>query len=152
VLDHSFKLSVINRRTKLKRGDGGRFVMTLVKPSNYLMFVTSRFGFPVWPGIPLEARSQGWISMYQPEKDYFYPDKTMMSLGRDSLFRILNPDAQIRMVIEYTASLNADRQNLVPAVSVIGDRRYMLDVEGRGSARLFSPVIRAQEIEGGQYI
>jgi hypothetical protein len=79
-------------------------------------------------------------------------EKTMSALGRHSLFHILNPAKQARLVVEYTASLNADMNNCIPPASIIGDSRTMLTVAGRGSARIFSPPIEPQTIAGGAYI
>ena len=90
--------------------------------------------------------------MYQPERDFFFPGQTMLSLGRDSLFRILGPSPRVRMVLEYTGSLNGDRENRIPAGSVIGDERLMFPAKGRGSARLFSPPVAPQQIGSGRYI
>jgi hypothetical protein len=76
----------------------------------------------------------------------------MESLGRTSLFRILNPTPRSRLVLEYTASLSQDHQNRIPAASAIGETREMLPVVGRGSARLISPPLQPQQIGGGDYV
>ncbi len=118
--------------------------------TNYLLFVASQFGNSYYlPGLDRRA---GRVSMYQIERDYFFRDATMVSLGRDSLFRILNATRPLRLVVEYTASLNGDHDNRIPAASVIGNRRHMFLVEGRGSARLFSSPLVPQGIEGGDYV
>ena len=150
MIESSAKMSVVNRRTK-KLGD-----KTLVKVvpqqdlRNYLIFVSSRFGKPYYTNG--KNRASGWVSMYQVEDDYFFRNSSMAALGRVSLFRILNPSARVRMVVEYTASLNGDSDNRVPQASVVGDMRHEFGVEGRGSARIFAPSIEPQVIGGAEYI
>jgi hypothetical protein len=76
----------------------------------------------------------------------------MQALGRDVLFQILRPDRRVRIVMEYTASLNADGRNRIPPISVIGAERAFVGAQGRGSGRLFSPPVAPQVIEGGSYL
>lgn len=99
----------------------------------------------------MSNRALGRVSMYQVENDYFFPGNSLASLGRESLFHVVHGSPQVRMVVEYSASLNSDRDNRIPGASVIGDDRYFFRIEGRGSARLFSPSIRLQQINRGQY-
>lgn len=116
---------------------------------NHLVLTSSELGQP-YTG--RADRASGRVAMYQPERDYFYPGGTMSGLGRVSLLRILNPSNTIRVVVEYTASLNADGDNRIPGASVIGEERVGLPIEGRGSMRVFSPAIRPQVVEGGDYV
>jgi hypothetical protein len=90
--------------------------------------------------------------MYQLEDDFFFRGNTMASMGRDSLFRVLNPSQRMRLVVEFSASLNNDRQNKLPDGSVVGDKRLMLSSEGRGSARLFSEIVDPQWIGQEPYV
>jgi hypothetical protein len=152
VIESSKELGVVNRRGGFGNAEDGHIVKLAVEPKNYLLFVSSRFGLPAWPQTSMSDRIAGLVSMYQPEADFFFKGRTMVSLGRDCLFRILNSSPKPRMIIEYTASLKSDRENRVPVPSVIGDARYMIPAEGRGSARLFSPPIRPQEVDGGKYV
>ena len=92
------------------------------------------------------------MSMYQMENDYFFRGDTMQSLGRISLFRVLNPTRLVHLVLEYTASLNQDQQNRIPPASVIGSNPG--NVPG-GRARLGAsgvPGVQLQQIEGGGYV
>lgn len=141
---------VVNRRQVALEGSAPVRMVPSEKVHNHLIFVVSDLGQSSYAP-PVERRA-GRVSMYMPEKDLFYPERTMVALGRDSIFRILRPAAQVRMVIDFTATLNADHDNRIPAASVIGDERVFFPVEGRGSARLFSPPIPAQVVEGGSYL
>jgi hypothetical protein len=145
------KLSVLNRRSVPMDEPGLTRLVPRAAQKNHLIFVESEFGVSYYvPGIM--DRVLGRVSLYQVERDYFFPASSMASLGRDSLFLALNPSPRVRMVLEYTASLRGDGVNGIPEASVIGRERRMLAVAGRGSARLFSPVVELQEILGSGYI
>jgi hypothetical protein len=142
--------SVLNRRGRSSTHAGLIRVTSTQAEQNHLAFVASKFGTSYYRGGA--ARSSGTISMFQPEADFFYHGAMMESLGRTSLFRILNPTPRSRLVLEYTASLSQDHQNRIPAASAIGETREMLPVVGRGSARLISPPLQPQQIGGGDYV
>jgi hypothetical protein len=150
LIESSTSTVVVNRRIKRSRNPS---LITLVAQSterNYLEFVSSEFGNSYY--LAGQNRGLGRVSMYQIEGDYFFHGNSMASLGRESLFRVINGSPRVRMVLEYTASLNSDRDNRIPDASVIGDQRHLFGVQGRGSARLFSPPIRLQQIGRGQYV
>ena len=140
---------IVNRRSIPRNGDSILRRVALAQAHNYLVFVGSEFGVPFYT--TLENRFAGRVSLYQPENDYFYPKTTMVSMGRDTLLRVLSPSREFRLALEYTASLNADGQCRIPPINVVGTERRFLAVEGRGSARLFSPVIQPESIGGGEY-
>ena len=118
---------------------------------NYLVYVVSSLGKSSTYGSP-EARSAGFVSLYLPESDYFHAGGIISALGRDVLFGVLKPDHSVRIVLDYTASLNADGDNRIPPASVIGSDRVFFQGQGRGSARLFSPPARPQTIAEGSYL
>lgn len=142
--------SVLNRRAKGPKQAGSIRLSSTRAQQNYLAFVTSEFGQPYYARDG--GRSRGLTSMYQVEDDYFFPGNTMQSLGRISLFRVLNPSRRVHLVLEYTASLSQDRQNRIPPASAIGATREIFPAVGRGSARLVSPALEPQQILGGGYV
>jgi hypothetical protein len=146
LIETGTRTTVLNRRAS---SEAMRLARQFEK-TNYLLFVASEFGNSSY--LAGKDGPAGRVSMYQVERDYFFPYASMVSLGRDSLFRILNATQPFRMTVEYTASLNADHDNRIPAASVIGDQRHIFSVEGRGSARLFSSPMEPQKIEGGEYV
>jgi hypothetical protein len=150
VIETPRTVTIVNRRSNLR--SNGKFldVVPLTTERNHLLFIASQFGNTYY-GAGLD-RPAGRVSMYRVEDDSYYPGETMASLGRDSLFRILNPSQRVRLVVEFTATLNGDRRNTIPDASVIGSKRLMLSSSGRGSARLFSDVIDPQWIEREPYI
>jgi hypothetical protein len=114
---------------------------------NHLVFVSSKLGTAYFSGA-----DRTFISLYQPENDLFFRTATMQAVGRDILFQILRPSPQIRLVLDYTASLNADGRNQIPPMSVIGNSRAFFGAEGRGSARLVSPPVEPQRVGSGTYV
>lgn len=140
---------IVNRRVVLS---GSNVSDVRLAPSeevhNHLVFVPSRLGASYY----LADRSQGLVSLYQPENDLFFRGATMQSMGRDILFQILRPSREIRIAVEYTATLNSDASNRIPPISVIGSEAAAMGVKGRGSARLFSPPVKPQAIGSGTYI
>jgi hypothetical protein len=150
LLEAGQEISRLNRRAKISGHSGAIRLISTRSEQNHLVFVSSSFGVPSYA--PGAYRSLGRISMYQLEDDFFFRGDTMAALGRVSLFRALNPAPRPRVVLEYTASLNQDRENRIPAASAIGNTREMFPSVGRGSARLISPVVQPQEIAGGDYV
>jgi hypothetical protein len=149
LIEAGSEISVFNRRGSASNRSGSILLTSTQADQNHLAFVESKFGRSYRGAAD---RSTGTVSMYQPEKDFFFHGATMESLGRISLFRVLNPSPRVRLVLEYTASLNQDGKNRIPAASAIGDMREMFTPVGRGSARLISPAFQPQPIAGGDYV
>jgi hypothetical protein len=91
------------------------------------------------------------ISFFQQQGDPFFPG-TMVGFGRYALFQVLGPTAGERMVVELTNTLTHDGQNRLPPANVVGSSRLPLPLEGRGSARVFSPPLKPQMIAGTPYV
>jgi hypothetical protein len=142
--------SVLNRRHTPEAERSVFRTLDWAEARDQLFYVASDFGRNYYTDSG--TRSSGRIAMFQLERDYFYKHATMVSMGRDTLLRVINPSPEFRLALEYTASLNADHENRIPPVSVVGAQRQFLAVAGRGSARLFSPVVQTQDIGGGRYL
>jgi hypothetical protein len=139
--------TVLNRRSG--RGAAGNIrLRPLEDERNRLVFVSSELGGHYF----LSGVQRKPVGLYPLEPDYFSPSSSMAATGRYLLFRVLQPDHGMRLVLDYTASLNADGENRVPPAAVIGDQAYRFQSSGRGSARLFSPPLRAQTIAGRDYL
>ena len=76
----------------------------------------------------------------------------MAGAGRHLLFQVLNPSPRVRLALEITDSLNGDGENSLPPAVAVGDRRERFPTTGRGSARVFSPPLRPQEIGGRLFL
>ena len=88
------KLSVLNRRSVPMDEPGLTRLVPRAAQKNHLIFVESEFGVSYYvPGIM--DRVLGRVSLYQVERDYFFPASSMASLGRDSLFLALNPSPSL---------------------------------------------------------
>jgi hypothetical protein len=114
--------------------------------SNHLLFVSSQLGQPFYT----EARDR--IALQPLEPDPFHPGRTMAGGGRHFLFQVLQPAPEARVLLEMTTSLNQDGENRLPPAEIIGTRRLAFPIVGRGSARVYSPVITPQSVLGLWYI
>jgi hypothetical protein len=140
--------SIFNRRHAI--GEPQQFqVRPLSAVVNHLVFVDSGLGHPPFF---YEGCGRTNFAVSQAESDYFYPDKSMQALGRYLLFEVINPSPRFRVVLDFSASLKADGQSLVPPAQVIGANRIALPTQGRGSARVISGPLEAQEISGRHFV
>jgi hypothetical protein len=64
------------------------------------------------------------------------------------LFGVVNPSPTVRLVVDFTATLNADGSFSIPPISVIGARRSAFAVAGRGAGRLVSPPVTPRLVDG----
>jgi hypothetical protein len=115
---------------------------------NHLIFIASQLGQAYFDfserGLP--------PSLYQIENDpLFFKGGSMSAVGRYLLLQAVNPSPRARLVLSFTSSYNANGDNHIPAIAVVGDERQPLHVTGRGSARLFSAPLRPQVIAGRTY-
>jgi hypothetical protein len=117
---------------------------------DHLVLIESDLGG--YYGLRGEARTAGHIAVFQLEPDYFFHGESMSAIGRVLLFQVLNSSRRVRLVVDYTASLNSDGRNAIPPVDVVGDTRASFGATGRGSARLISPPVAPQAIQGRYYI
>jgi hypothetical protein len=115
-------------------------------PHDLLAFTNSKLGEPFY----LPAVRQN-VSFYQFQPDQYFSG-TMVGFGRYALFQLIGPTPGERMVIELTDTLAHDGRNLLPPAAVVGSSRLSLPLEGRGSARVFSPPLEPQMIDGTPYV
>ncbi|HYW54549.1 MAG TPA: hypothetical protein VE826_11295 [Dongiaceae bacterium] len=116
------------------------------KVHDYLAVVSSQRGSA---GIFDRPRRRGTgIMLSRLEPDPLMRGGQIEAVGRNLLFDVINPSPTIRLVIDFTATLNADGVNQIPPVSVTGTRRTAFAVSGRGAARLFSPPLTARVVGG----
>ena len=114
---------------------------------NLLVFVQSRLGQSYYT---FGDRTN--VSFYQLEPDYFNPGKTFASFGRYALFRVVRPSRSVRLALTLTSTLRHDGRNMLPPASVVGAQRTSLPLVGRGSARVYSPPLEPQMIDGRPYV
>jgi hypothetical protein len=134
--------TIFNRRKYPGAGPASFASMPLDRASDHLVFVNSRLGsqYYVSRGRP--------TAFYSLEPDIFLPGRTMSGIGRHFLFRVLHPSAAPRFAVEISSSMKGDGENRLPQAVAIGSERVSLPFVGRGSARVFSPPVTPQWIEG----
>jgi hypothetical protein len=127
-------------------GGDNFFARRLGAVRDHLVFVESDLGKSYF----MNARD---VSIYQLEPDpLFYRGTSMAGAGRHMMFQVLNPSPKVRLALEITESFNGDGENRLPPAAAVGDGRVMFPVTGRGSARVFSPPLRPQEIAGRSFV
>ena len=135
-LDGSFAQTIFNRRHERE----AEAPVPIHQAADHLIFLDSDLGS--------QHYSFGAVAFSPLEGDFFYPGGVMSALGRYFLFRVDNPSPQVRMALSVTASLMADGENRLPPAAVIGAERKSFPLIGRGSARVFSPPLEPQDIDG----
>jgi hypothetical protein len=86
-----------------------------------------------------EVRSH--VGIWPNEPDYFFPKATFAGVGRYVMLNVMNPLPNSRMLIEITASFLPQSGYQIPPVQVAAAENASLGTLGRGSARLYSPII-----------
>jgi hypothetical protein len=127
----------------------------LTEVENYLVFVESQLGQQYY--IPLfydstSKTSTEAASLFRVESDYFYPQGVYTGVGRHLLFEVLNPALTVRVRLNFTTTLRRDGAYVLPPAVIIGDSRSAFPMMGRGSARVFSPPLKSQQIDGRYYL
>jgi hypothetical protein len=120
--------------------------MSCDAPHDLLSFTSSELGESFY--LPESRRD---VSFFQQQDDPYFAG-TMAGFGRYALFRVLGPSPGARLELEFTDTLNHDGENLLPPAAVVGASRLSLPLEGRGSARVFSPPLKPQMVDGSPYV
>ncbi|MDR3491480.1 MAG: hypothetical protein P4M12_05460 [Gammaproteobacteria bacterium] len=141
--------SVFNRRYSTIESQHNFTLKKLSEVSNHLVFIDSTLGRVYHSVIDSNMKN---LSLFNLENDYFYPDKSMQSVGRYLLMKVFNPGQKFRMEIALTNSFNGDGLNKLPQVTAVGKTRVSFPVMGSGSARVFSELFSPQMIEGKSYV
>lgn len=138
--------SIINR-SRLRGRDPAVFT---AQPWNAvrdrLIFLSSQLGWHYYLGDPKN------VGLFQTEADPALRDSPVAGVGRHLLFEVIHPSKEFRAVLEITATFRGDGDNRVPPAAVIGEERLPFPAAGRGAARLFSPPVKPQQIEGRLYL
>lgn len=109
---------------------------------NFLMYA------PSWRGG--YDKSLSW-ALWRFENDVFDPNKKMEAVGRYLVFNVVNPSKPFRLEIDFTATVLPEG-SAIPPLSVIGEKRYNIATHGNGAARLFSPMLTPQIVNGLPFI
>jgi hypothetical protein len=133
------------------RGFGQQFLaVPMEEVHDHLLFVSSDLGLAY--DAQANRGGKGAVAYYQPERSLWRAGEIMQSVGGHLLFEVLRPSPGMRLELELSATLNADRDNRLPPAAAIGGERLPLPVRGRGSCRVFSPPLVPQKIDGRWYV
>jgi hypothetical protein len=134
--------------TRAHGADGGADFLAApcARARDTLAFVASDQGEGVYGSL-----NRTRVSFYPVEPDQFFNGGTMAGFGRYVLLRILHPSARLRFELSLTATYIRTRGHVLPPVRVIGTGSVRLPLIGRGSARVFSTLVRPRRIGGGSY-
>lgn len=137
--------SVFNRIQQGHEFDRNYTALPIESVTNHLMFINSSLGQNYYLG------KSGYIGLYGHEKDYFFPQSSVVSIGRYLLFQIINPTKEYRLVFDFTKTLNHNGKHELPSAKIIADKNYPLPLIGRGSARVVSSVFKSRIIDGDPF-
>jgi hypothetical protein len=114
--------------------------------SNELIFLNSSFGGHYYfPDFRV-------TSLFQTQRDFFYPEGRLAAVGRYLLFRINSPAKLGRLVLNLTTTVFGDGCACLPPVSVVGDEEVAVGVSGHGAARVVSPAFSPKIVDGIAYL
>jgi len=136
--------TVLNRTFARDRGDDVELVDTALL-SNHLILMNGSLG-------AAQGAFDRNAELYSLNDDIFYQGRTFSAVGRYLLFYVINPTRRVRLVMDVTATINADGRNALPPAAAVGTRRLPFDALGRGSARLFSPPLKPSRLFGHSYL
>ena len=115
---------------------------------NRLVFIHSELG----PHYYSAARFKAAFFQREPEP-ITRGDVYFHGTGRFNLFRVINPDEKLRLVVDFTrTSLGGNRYDLPRQAHVIGEEDYPLGFIGSGSARVISPILKPEIFEQQSYL
>lgn len=145
--------SVFNR-SQYDPTDTNNFVIRpCASVRDHLIFVHSKLGQHYYQ---VDQRyfgeQQVSIGIFPIEPDPILLGRTMAGVGRNLLFEVVNPTPGARLMVDMSATLKGNGDDSLPPVAVIGEERIPLPTEGRGSARVVSPPLRPQVIDGHTYV
>lgn len=140
------KQGIFNRRNSDTLDSKNFIIKPWNEVYNHLIFIHSQLGQHYYFG---DVKK---ISLYQLERDWFFPEQTVAGMGRHFLFHAINPSRKVRLVVNMTASLKSDSENQLPPADAIGTERQRFPLMGRGSARIFSPPLSPQIIAKTPYL
>jgi hypothetical protein len=116
--------------------------------SNHLLFIPSELGEHYYVNTGPAER----IGLFGLEPDLFFPGQTVAGCGRHLLFQVVHPSPRARLLLNISTTLKADSANCLPPAAAIGTERQVFPLLGRGSARVFSPPLTPQVIDGRAYL
>jgi hypothetical protein len=113
--------------------------------TNELIFLSSNLGGYFY--LP----DFGKTSLFEAERDLYFPNSRFAAAGRYLLFRVEDPTKKQRLLLELTTTLLADGKSELPPATVAGETRVSIGLEGHGAARVLSPPFAPLVVDGVAY-
>jgi hypothetical protein len=118
-------------------------IVPLGEVRNYLVWRPSTLAKAFNP-----IRNHSGLSQLQI--DPLFPQDTMAASAQYLSFQVLNPNAEVRVLLSGSSTFIPGEQELPPAAAV-GDRRVPLPLIGQGAARVVSEPISLQSVGTSSY-
>jgi hypothetical protein len=113
---------------------------------NELVFLNSSLGSHYY--IP----QYGITTIFQTERDIFFPEGKFAAVGRYLLFRVNSPTRSVRLVLDITSSILGDGSQSLPPATVVGESAVAVGLVGHGAARVVSPPFFPKVVDGVAYV
>ena len=145
--------SILNGRKQPPGQTSAFVVQPCAEVTNHLIFIHSELGQHYYQLLQHDfGAGAPSIGMFAMENDPLIAGRSMAGVGRYLLFQVIGPSARVRLALDMTDTLAADGINALPSAAVIGQTREALPLIGRGAARVFSPPVAPQIIDGRAFI
>ena len=132
--------TVINRHTYPANVDKDVLPVRWKDVSNFLIFIHSDRGQSLFTG-------NRFLTSLFPVFVEGTTNSSVAPVGRYLLFRVVNPSAQFRLLLNLSAL-----DHSLPPAAIVGESKESLGFTGSGSARAISAPIKPQLIAGVPYI
>ena len=126
--------------------DGGYHIRSLSQARDHLVEIDSSIGHTLAPGVIDD------VALWPYERDFANRAAGIQGIGRHALFEVLNPVAESRMLIDFTAGGLAALTGDLPPAQAIGVSRAGFDFVGRGAGRMLSDIIAPRMVDGHAYV
>jgi hypothetical protein len=132
--------TILNRSAYPENSKQQVLVMPWSAARNLLIFVHSDLGHSM---ITSNRLRTSLFPVFPQE----FSNSSIAPVGRYLLFRVVNPTRRFRLLLNMSST-----DYPLPPVSVVGSTKERLEMPGRGAARVVSPLMEPQWINGVPYI
>jgi hypothetical protein len=84
-------------------------------------------------------------------KDRFFGGE-IAPIGNYLLLQVENPSTHLRLLLDYTSTLNINKFKKIPRIFIYGEKSYEIDTSGEGRLRTLSPEVQPRMINGTPYL
>ena len=138
----NYKMDIFNS-FYLEAGPEEFQFLDAINPQNRLFFIHSDLGPHYYSFFRRKA------AFFQMESDPMFPGQKFSALGRYIQMGVINPDPSPRLVLELTSTVLKQHNSLLPRPKISGEE---VNVVGRGSARLFTSILKLDALDEQRYV